>query len=208
MSVTRGRNFAYCIAIVSWNVLECIQQMAARTWAVDWRKNELHSCSTGRERLVFLLHFSERDFLHSGPCKLIIGIWKDFAVYFLSSDAQWEDLSNSVSTVVLALVVVEILPFESEGQLGAFKHKGLINHVVSPVHVDVLGRNAVPEIFTNLLTKESARERSRERERERERVGGGGGGGGGRGGETLEYQFRRLFKLLYFFFKLRNRISS
>ena len=39
---------------------------------------------------------------------------------FLSLDSQWEDLSNSVSIVVLVLVFVEILLFEWEGQLWAF----------------------------------------------------------------------------------------
>ena len=35
----------------------------------------------------------------------------------LRADAQWEDLSNGVSIVVVALVVVEILLFNCEGQI-------------------------------------------------------------------------------------------
>ena len=34
-NVTRGRDFAHCIAMVTRNVLECIQQMTARIQAVD-----------------------------------------------------------------------------------------------------------------------------------------------------------------------------
>ena len=38
-SETRGRDFAYCIAMVTQNVLECMQQMTARIQAVDqWKK--------------------------------------------------------------------------------------------------------------------------------------------------------------------------
>ena len=71
-NVTRSHGFAHCIPMVTQDVLECIQQMTARIQAVDQRKNELHSCSTDQERLVFLFQFSEPDFLHSGPC--ILGI--------------------------------------------------------------------------------------------------------------------------------------
>ena len=63
--VTRGHDFAHCIAMVTRNVLECIQQKTARIQAVDWRKNEVHSCSTDQERLDFLFQSSEPDFLHS-----------------------------------------------------------------------------------------------------------------------------------------------
>ena len=42
---------------------------------------------------------------------------KRFYVKRLPSDGQGEDLSNGVSIVVIALVVVEILFFECEGQL-------------------------------------------------------------------------------------------
>ena len=114
-NVTHGRDFTHGIAMVTWNVLECIQQMMGRIEAVDLRKNELNSGSTGQERLDFLFQCSEPDSVHSGPC--ILGIWKDFALYFSSSDAQWEDLSNGVSMVVVALVVVEILLFECEAHL-------------------------------------------------------------------------------------------
>ena len=34
-SMTRGRDFAHCIAMVTRNVLDCIQQMTARIQAVD-----------------------------------------------------------------------------------------------------------------------------------------------------------------------------
>ena len=71
-SVTCGRDFAHSITMVTWNVQKCIQQMTARIQAVDWRKNELHSCSTDEERLDFLFQFSEGDFLHSGLC--ILGV--------------------------------------------------------------------------------------------------------------------------------------
>ena len=64
-NVTGGCSFAHCIAMVTRNVLECIQQMTARIQAVAHRNNELHSCSTDQERLVFLFQFSEPDFLHS-----------------------------------------------------------------------------------------------------------------------------------------------
>ena len=93
-SVTRDRDFAHCITMVARNVWECIQQMTARVEAVDCRKNELYSCSTDEERLDFLFQFSERDFLHSGPC--ILGVRNGFALNFSSSDAEWEDLSNGV----------------------------------------------------------------------------------------------------------------
>ena len=70
-SVTCGRDFAHSITMVTLKRL-CIQQMTARIQAVDWRKNELHSCSTDEERLDFLFQFSEGDFLHSGLC--ILGV--------------------------------------------------------------------------------------------------------------------------------------
>ena len=53
-NVTRSRDFAHCIAMVTRNVLECIQQMTAMIQAIDQRKSELHSCSTDQERLDFL----------------------------------------------------------------------------------------------------------------------------------------------------------
>ena len=34
-NVTRGRDFAHCIAMVTQNVLECLQKMTARIQAVD-----------------------------------------------------------------------------------------------------------------------------------------------------------------------------
>ena len=34
-SVTRHREFAYCIAMVAQNILECVQQMMTRIQAVD-----------------------------------------------------------------------------------------------------------------------------------------------------------------------------
>ena len=54
-SVTCGRDFAHYIAMVTRNILECIQQKTARIQAVDWRKNEVHSCSTDQERLLFFV---------------------------------------------------------------------------------------------------------------------------------------------------------
>ena len=34
-SVTRGHDFAHCIAMVTQNILECVQQMTGRIQAVD-----------------------------------------------------------------------------------------------------------------------------------------------------------------------------
>ena len=79
MSVTRRHDFAHCIAMVTRNVSECIQQRMTRVQTVGKRKNELHSCSTDRERLDFLFESSERDFLHSGPC--ILGVGKVLRYY-------------------------------------------------------------------------------------------------------------------------------
>ena len=79
------------------------EEKTARIQAVDWRKNELHSCSTDQEWLEFMFQSPERDFLHPGPC--ILGVWKRFALYNLPSDVQWEDLSNGVFIVLVALVL-------------------------------------------------------------------------------------------------------
>ena len=89
--MTRGRDCAHCFAMVTQNVLECIQRMAARIQAVDKRKNELHSWSTDLERLHYLFQSSKRDFIHD---HVLLAFEKFFALYFLSFNSQWEDLSN------------------------------------------------------------------------------------------------------------------
>ena len=65
--VSPGSDFAHCIAMVTRNVLQCMQHMTVRSQAFDSRKNELHSNSTGHER--FLRGSSKPDF-QPGPCSL------------------------------------------------------------------------------------------------------------------------------------------
>ena len=84
--------------------------MTARIQAVDWQKNELHSCSTDEERLDFLFQFSEGDFLHSGLC--VLGVFGDTFRRWMRNEKTFPTVSN----VVVALVVDEILLFECEGQ--------------------------------------------------------------------------------------------
>ena len=76
------------------------------------------SSRLGKERSSSLLHrpktigflfgFTTLDFLYSGQCSL--RVWEGFTLYFSRLDAQWKDLSNGVSVVVIELVVVEMLP--------------------------------------------------------------------------------------------------
>ena len=79
--------------------------MAALTQALDWRKNDLHSCSIDDERLDFLFQFSKRDFLHSGP--FIRGVYQILFVVRCAMKSR----SNSVCLVVIAIVVLEIFLF-------------------------------------------------------------------------------------------------
>ena len=79
-----------------------MEQMLARTQAINWQKNELHICSTDEKRWNLLFQSSEHDCVHSRSC--FLGVSKGIVLNFLSSDAQWEDLSNGVSIVVILLV--------------------------------------------------------------------------------------------------------
>ena len=113
-----GRNFAHCIAIVTRNDLECIQQMTACIQAVDYRKKELHSCSTDQERLDFLYQSVERDFLHSRPCYdlrcRLKRFWIGCAMRSIAARRRWElsvrKESNNHWWAGVSVLVVNILP--------------------------------------------------------------------------------------------------
>ena len=54
-SMGLDRDVTHYIVMVTRKGAECIQQMTARRQAVDSRKNDLRSCSTGQERSAFSL---------------------------------------------------------------------------------------------------------------------------------------------------------
>ena len=88
-SVTPGCDFCHCITAVTRNVLECIQQKMARSQAVDSRMRKKNFVAAPPKQLDFLFQFLKSEFLHSRPC--FAGLWTRFALYVLSSNAQWKD---------------------------------------------------------------------------------------------------------------------
>ena len=107
-----GKEQPFPVVMVTRIALDSMDEVTRKKKPFHSRKNELHSCSTDRERSRFVLESRQLAYLHVLPC--ISDVWRAFSPRFSRLDAQWIDLCIDVFIVAIGCVVAEILPFQSE----------------------------------------------------------------------------------------------